>query len=159
MTDNPKPPFQSRAIHTRLRQCKKGCPSCFLLLNKLSHSNGNHSGTVFLVQAFSGSPNASFCGNLKNGGRGVCTPCPISGSAKYIKRHELYGAHTLSSTYGLTDGQTDGCRTDHYITKSFPPRNKKTYIFKKLTSIFFSHNSLFNISGGVQLKATRNFAC
>ena len=116
---------------------------CFLLLNKLSHSNGNHSCTVFWIQAFSGSPNAYFYGNLKNGGGGgVCTPCPISGSAhvliaKYIIRHELYGAHILSPTYGLTDGQTDGCRTDHYITKSWPSRNKKTYIFKKLTSIFF----------------------
>ena len=139
----PKSPFQSRAINTRLRQCKIGCPSCFLVLNKLSHSNGNHACTVFWVQAFSGSPNAYFYRNLKNGGGGgVCTPWPISGSAhalitKYIKRHELYGVHTLSSNYGLTNGQTDGCRTDHYITKSCPSRNKKTHIFKKLTSIFF----------------------
>ena len=135
MTDNPQPLFQSRAINTRLRQCKKGCPSCFLLLNKLSHSNDSHSCTVFWVQVFLGCPNAYFYGNLKNGGAGgVCNPCPISGSAhvliaKYIKRHELYGAHTLSSTYGLTDGQTDECRTDHYITKSCPSRNKKTYIY------------------------------
>ena len=79
---------------------------------------------------------------MEGGGGGVCTPCPINGSAhvlitKYIKRHELYVARTLSSNYGLTDGQTDGCRTDHYITKSCPPGNKKTYMFKKLISMFF----------------------